>query len=42
MHIWIDADACPVVIKNIVFKAAERTHIPKSESYIIVINIRFC
>ncbi len=23
MKIWIDADACPVVIKNILFKAAE-------------------
>ena len=25
--IWVDADACPVVIKNILFKAAERTGI---------------
>ncbi len=25
MKIWIDADACPVVIKNILFKAAEAT-----------------
>ena len=25
MKIWVDADACPVVIKNILFKAAERT-----------------
>ena len=25
MKIWIDADACPVVIKNILFKAAEGT-----------------
>jgi uncharacterized protein len=25
MHIWVDADACPVVIKEILFKAAERT-----------------
>ena len=25
MHIWVDADACPVVIKDILFKAAERT-----------------
>jgi len=25
MQIWVDADACPVVIKNILFKAAERT-----------------
>ena len=25
MTIWVDADACPVVIKEILFKAAERT-----------------
>ncbi len=25
MKIWIDADACPVVIKEILFKAARRT-----------------
>ena len=25
MQIWIDADACPAVIKEILFKAAERT-----------------
>lgn len=25
MNIWVDADACPAVIKNILFKAAERT-----------------
>ncbi|MCP3871608.1 MAG: YaiI/YqxD family protein [Desulfobacteraceae bacterium] len=25
MKIWVDADACPVVIKNILFKAAQRT-----------------
>ncbi|MEE9351856.1 MAG: YaiI/YqxD family protein [Thiotrichaceae bacterium] len=25
MKIWIDADACPVVIKEVLFKAAERT-----------------
>lgn len=42
MKIWVDADACPVVIKEILFKAAERTktqltlvanhlvHIPRS------------
>jgi len=24
MHIWIDADACPAVIKEILFRAAER------------------
>lgn len=28
MKIWVDADACPVVIKEILFKAAERTGIP--------------
>ncbi len=27
MHIWVDADACPVVIKDILFKAAKRTKI---------------
>ena len=26
MKIWVDADACPVVIKDILFKAAIRTH----------------
>ncbi|MEW6991894.1 YaiI/YqxD family protein [Colwelliaceae bacterium 6441] len=25
MKIWVDADACPVVIKDIIFRAAERT-----------------
>ena len=25
MEIWVDADACPVVIKEILFRAAERT-----------------
>ena len=25
MKIWVDADACPVVIKEILYKAAERT-----------------
>ncbi len=25
MQIWVDADACPTVIKEILFKAAERT-----------------
>lgn len=24
MHIWVDADACPVVIKEILFRAANR------------------
>lgn len=28
MKIWIDADACPRVIKEIVFRASERLHIP--------------
>lgn len=28
MKIWVDADACPNVIKNILFKAAERTQTP--------------
>ncbi|MBL4819755.1 MAG: YaiI/YqxD family protein [Gammaproteobacteria bacterium] len=27
MKIWIDADACPVVIKEILFRAAQRTGI---------------
>lgn len=27
MHIWVDGDACPVVIKDILFRAAERTGI---------------
>ena len=25
MRIWVDADACPVVIKNILYKAVQRT-----------------
>jgi uncharacterized protein YaiI (UPF0178 family) len=28
MHIWIDADACPGVIKDILFRAAQRTGVP--------------
>lgn len=28
MNIWVDADACPVVIKDILFKAATRTNTP--------------
>ena len=28
MHIWIDADACPNVVKDIVFRASQRTKIP--------------
>ncbi len=27
MNIWVDADACPVVIKEILFRAAQRTEI---------------
>ncbi|MDA7686487.1 YaiI/YqxD family protein [Pseudomonadales bacterium] len=27
MHLWVDADACPVVIKEILFRAAERTRL---------------
>lgn len=28
MRIWVDADACPVVIKDILFRAARRTGTP--------------
>ena len=28
MNIWVDADACPVVVKDILFRAAQRTQIP--------------
>lgn len=28
MKIWVDADACPAVIKDILFRAARRTGIP--------------
>ena len=31
MHIWVDADACPVVIKDILFRAAERTGRPLTQ-----------
>ncbi|HVL76330.1 MAG TPA: YaiI/YqxD family protein [Noviherbaspirillum sp.] len=27
MHIWVDADACPAVVKDILFRVAERLHI---------------
>jgi len=27
MKVWVDADACPAVIKQILFRAAERTNI---------------
>ena len=28
MHIWVDADACPKVIKEILYRAAKRVHVP--------------
>lgn len=28
MMIWVDADACPAAVKSILFKAADRTHVP--------------
>lgn len=28
MQIWVDADACPNVIKDILFRAAERARVP--------------
>ncbi|HNN07444.1 MAG TPA: DUF188 domain-containing protein, partial [Azospira sp.] len=28
MHIWVDADACPAVIKEILYRVAERTGLP--------------
>jgi uncharacterized protein YaiI (UPF0178 family) len=28
MHIWVDADACPGVIKDMLFRVADRTQIP--------------
>ena len=28
MHIWVDADACPKAMKEILFRAANRTNIP--------------
>lgn len=28
MHIWVDADACPVVIKEILYRAAQRWQHP--------------
>ena len=27
MHIWVDADACPAVIKDILYRAAERAKV---------------
>jgi len=28
MHIWVDADACPRVIKEILYRAADRRQVP--------------
>ncbi len=28
MHIWVDADACPAVIKDILYRAAQRWQLP--------------
>jgi uncharacterized protein YaiI (UPF0178 family) len=28
MHIWVDADACPAVVKDILYRAVERTQLP--------------
>ncbi|MGO1245886.1 MAG: YaiI/YqxD family protein [Oceanisphaera sp.] len=28
MHIWVDADACPKVVRDILFRAATRTNTP--------------
>lgn len=28
MHIWVDGDACPQVIRQIIFRASERTGVP--------------
>ena len=28
MHIWVDADACPAVVKDILYRAAERRQLP--------------
>lgn len=36
MKIWVDADACPVVIKDILFRAAERT-----KTYLILVANQF-
>lgn len=44
MHIWVDADACPVVIKEIIFRAAERKEVPATfvaNQYIKVPGSRF-
>ena len=28
MHIWVDADACPLAVKEILYRAAERSEVP--------------
>ena len=28
MHIWVDADACPRVVKDILYRAAQRVEVP--------------
>ncbi len=28
MHIWVDADACPKVVKDMLFRASERKQVP--------------
>lgn len=51
MHIWVDADACPLVIKEILYRAAMRRHVPvtfvanqglaaPSSAYIAVLRVR--
>jgi len=37
MKIWVDADACPAVVKDILYKAAERSRL----ELILVANKRF-
>jgi len=47
MQIWVDADACPVVIRDILFRAAQRTGVTmtlvanKPVRYPAAENIRF-
>lgn len=44
MKIWVDADACPVVIKEILFRAAERTQTQVTlvaNQYIVTPKSRF-
>jgi hypothetical protein len=39
LHIWVDADACPVVIKDILFRAAERTLVPVTLVVVLIVAI---